>query len=52
MRGKESQREMKEVREIQEKVDVSMNSKDKIVFVGGGGSFSLWLLEHQMGIDK
>lgn len=50
MRGKESQWEMKEVKEIQEKVDMRTNSKDVVVF--GGGVLLLWLLEQQMGIDK
>lgn len=43
VRGKGSQWEMKEVKEIQEKVDIKMNSKDVVV---------LQLLEQQMGIDK
>lgn len=37
VRGKESQWEMKEVKKIQEEVDIKMNSKDVVVFGGGGG---------------
>lgn len=50
MRGKESQWEMKEVKEIQEKVDMRTNSKDVVVV--GGRVLLLRLLEQQMGIDK
>lgn len=54
VRGKESQWEMKEVKEIQEKVDMRTNSKDVIAFgvCGGGGVLLLWLLDQQMGIDN